>query len=108
VSILIPAARNDVDVSPLRDLFQVLEVGADVSMPAVDDAADAVLCGGFPLLDHKIDVRAGWRPCGCCAAAWRRRNSVPSGRRDDRHVDGEMLVEERRAGDRVRRDVLEE
>src|SRR5207248_1376076 len=50
------AARDDVHTRFVRDASERGEVAIHVGMPAVDNAADAVLAGGSRLLDHQIHV----------------------------------------------------
>jgi hypothetical protein len=69
-------------------------------MAAVDDAADAVLPGGFRLRDHHVHV---------VGKADRHGPSRLLGERlRQRIADRQMLVKQHRAAKRVGRDVLEE
>ena len=85
---------------PRGDPLQRLEIAIHVGMAAVDDAADAVGAGGLRLLDHQIDV---------VGEAGRHRPALRFGERFRQRIpDRQVLVEQHRAVDRVRRDVLQQ
>ena len=80
------------------DSLQRREIAIHVRMAAVDDAADAVRGGGLRFFDHQVDI--------VCEARGQRPALGGGQRLRQRIADGQVLVEQRRAGDRVGRDVF--